>query len=289
VDVLLTALLLLQERTPEQLVESLRSERIEEREKAAAALLARGVGAVAALEALRKDPDPELSMRVQSLIDSIGLAALKKLEDTLDAAKSIRVKVRGEGAICREGTLEKLSISTEILIGESDRAKISSAMVRNGAAETFDMLSDGFEMQGRVYPDEVTKLWITPTNYKPGLVSFLVRLGEDGVREGVRKWYTVKTREAQPKPRKTCRMGGFVVAVAGKQVSLSFTIEGPDVSVRRAGVRIVYDSATGALLRRSLTTVDDDDRSHEYTETYTEFTLNADIPRETFALPEEKK
>jgi hypothetical protein len=71
--------------------------------------------------------------------------------------------------------------------------------------------------------------------------------------------------------------------------TLSFRVEGPEVPQGEASVRLTYDAATCAPVRRVLTTFDEDLRPAEFVETFEEFAINADIPEEKYRLPEEKK
>jgi hypothetical protein len=289
---LFLSLLLSQEGTVEQLIERLRSDVIGVREKASRDLLAKGVDVVAALEPLKADPDAELAARVQELLDLLAKKAFDRVEAAIYGVTTLRVRISGSGAICRGAATDRLTTSATILIGLIDKASHIGRSERKGEpVEAFDLVSDGFDMTGHLDPREEPKTAYTPSNLKEGILAMLFLVGEEPLRETERRWQLLRRPgDERPNPRRSCRVSGLSVRKENARCeTLSFRVEGPEVPLGEASVRLTYDAATGALVKRVLTTVDEDLRPAEFVETFEEFAVNADIPEEKFRLPEEKK
>jgi len=289
---LFLSLLLSQEGTVEQLIERLRSDSIEVREKASRDLLAKGVDVVAALEPLKADPDAELVSRVQELLDLLARKAFDRVEATVYGVTTLRVRISGSGAICRGAATDRLTTSATILVGLIDKASHIARTERKGEPdEAFDLVSDGFDMTGHLDPHAEPKTGMTPSNLKEGILAMLFLVGEEPLRETERRWQLLRRLDGErPNPRRSCRVSGLAVRKeSGRYQTLSFRVEGPEVPQGEASVRLTYDAATGAPVKRVLTTFDEELRPAEFVETFEEFSINADIPEEKYRLPEEKK
>src|SRR4051812_31038562 len=99
-NLLLAALLLLQEKTAEQLVEQLRSDQPDQRDAAVRELLRLGESSVPALEKATKDKDPEVALRARWAIRVVNPAssreAIQNIEEAISKARSVRVVFEGE-------------------------------------------------------------------------------------------------------------------------------------------------------------------------------------------------
>jgi hypothetical protein len=281
-----------QDDSIEKLIGRLRSDTIEIREKASKALLAKGVEVVASLEPLKKDADEELAGRVRELLAALARKSFERVETAMYGVNTLRVRISGTGAISHESGSERRATSGTILIGLIDKANISlkTEAGKAEAPELLEIVCDGFDVFGRAFPKADPKVWSAPSNFKEGLLAVLFLVGEEPLCDMIGRWYTARTPEQRPNPRKTCVVSDLAVRKESARCeTLSFRIEGPEVPRGTASVRLTYDAATCVLVKRVLTTVDDDGRPSEYTETFEEFAINADIPEEKFKLPEEKK
>lgn len=286
------SLLLFQEGTVEQLIERLRSDLVDVREKASRDLLEKGVDAVAALEPLKADADAELAARVRELLDRLARKAFDRVERTVTGVNTLRVRISGSGAICRGAATDRLTTSATILLGLIDKASHVARSERKGRPdESFDLVSDGFDMTGHLDPRAEPKPGMTPSNLKEGILAMLFLVGEEPLRETERRWHlNRRPGEERPAPHRSCRVSGLSVRKENARCeTLRFRVEGPEVPLGEALVRLTYDAATGVPVKRVLTTADEDGRPAEFVETFEEFSINADIPEEKFRLPEERK
>jgi len=289
---LFLSLLLPQEGAVEPLLERLRSDVIEVREKASRDLLAIGVDVVATLEPLKSDPDAELAARVRELLDLLARKAFDRVEAAVYGVTTLRVRISGSGSICRGAATDRLTTSATILVGLIDKASHVARSERKGEpVEAFDLVSDGFDMTGHFDPRGEPKTRMTPSNLKEGILAMLFLVGEEPLRETERRWQSLRRLEdLHPNPRRSCRVSGLSVRKENARYeTLSFQVEGPEVPQGEASVRLTYDAASGAPVKRVLMTVDEELRPAEFVETFEEFAVNADIPEEKFKLPEEKK
>lgn len=284
--VLLAALSLLQAGNPADLVEKLRSDKIDEREAAARELRTLGEAALPALEKASRDPDANLartSLEIAKDIRDRGAEkVLRKIEAAFDRAKTLKLAIRmeiGEGGEPDkkvEATIdcwikgEKVSLEAKVPAREKDSRLVCDgdrmAIVANGEVRSIE--------QG--WPNAGDRL-------KVGLL-----------RVGLIKIERILNRrsgdaEEEADLRKVLQVSDFKLGPdEGTSKSILFRTSPPG-GRESALVTLVYDPATFRVLRRSMQFSAGGKEQGSTTETFTEFAPDVEIPDDRFTLPERKK
>jgi outer membrane lipoprotein-sorting protein len=292
-NLLLAALLLLQEKTAEQLVEQLRSDQPDQRDAAVRELLRLGESSVSALEKATKDKDPEVALRARWAIRVVNPAssreAIQNIEEAISKARSVRVVFEGETHRLDKDTGEdfKTTFAGEVFLKKGNRAYYSMKRVaefKHDPAECI-LISDGSQVHGGggVLPSRVE----TPEDLQSSLSIAVARTGPCASSEVVWDILGFNIRhENTGKMSETLQLSAFSpLADDGESKVLGYTLASTKYGTT-GKVQLWYDPKTYRLIKRKLT---NSGRNTTITETFKEFTLNADIPDEKFKLPEEKK
>jgi len=299
-NLLLAAVLLVQDRTPEQWIEQLRSERIEERETAVEALKKLGETARPQLEKSVKDQDTELAHRSQALLDALNSEVARrsftKLEETLINAKTLSVRFRSDGKGPTDA--DKYEASGTMLLKEGNKAFIEARTIGN--QEKAELV---FVSNGSMVSSETTR-WRTNVPDHPGvrdesagpmssgtlkteLSAGLARIGQSMsvtqimVRTNARGNFNMRESNRPSEFQVGDNDGPY------KTLTYRFRPEDSQCSVRET--KLWYDPITYKLIKRRQVWKGEKGIEGVLNETYEEFILNADIPDEKFKLPEEKK
>jgi hypothetical protein len=286
----LALLLLVQDKSVEQLVEQLRSDAANVREEAVLRLQKQGAAAVPALKKGVEDKDPEVAARCREILERIrsdqAAADFQKIEEALSRARTVRIKFklesvthgpRIENKSTHEGTL-LLKGSKVHLVGEnhSNLLNLSYTMISNGKRLLLrsSALKEPHELEA-------------PDNLSAAVCRFASRAGPSSV------FMTVTSKEANLDDMiDVIKVGEFKELPAEgttKKLSYRLMIENP-MAIKIRGT-LSYEAASLRPLQRSLKITFGEDNGGEATSTelYQEYVLDAEIPDETFSLSEEKK
>jgi hypothetical protein len=295
VSLLLAAALFLQEPTLDQLIDGLRADRVEDREAAAKALKLRAPSSIPLLNRASRDSDPEVAQRSQDILDLLGKETgprdFEKLEEAFLGARTITVKMRGETSKMKGKAEDRSKVTATIILAGSNRVFMrQSEQDAQGAKYGFSLISDGSKMMKVLeYGDSRdARLMKVPKDLHQNLTAILVRDGSPGMMLGFLSGN--RGTEEDFFLQNVYRFRDYKVVEwddTAKVLTygLSYRLE-----QRRVQGRISYDPKSYLPTRRTRH-IECDVVGYGMTliETNEEFTLNADIPDETFKLPEEKK
>lgn len=271
--------LCLQEKTAEKLLEELRSESVEDRERAAAALRKMGEAARAGLEKASRDKDREVAARALEILEplnrGIGAEALRKLEEKVAKAASARIRFRfegsgpkaelgggkGSGTLLLKGKGMRLEM-TFMLLEEEHRmlvlsdGKRVSASVDSGPANTFDL------------PQEL-----------PPYAFLMVRGG----------MVVLASRRLQPGEKEVLPAEGMRLGDAGDEgKTLIYTVK-LSANGDTADIKVWYDPERLAIKRRSVAIRREGQPPVLFSETYEEFALDPELSDDLFKVPAAEK
>lgn len=207
--------------------------------------------------------------RVETKLPRDAAGVLKRIRATLEGARSLRVRARYEGdqGVPGEGTL---------LLKEGNRARKSGKFTGPAASMSLLTISDGTRQWSHF---SLGKPWERPTpdNLNKYLIDML--LGP-GLLTSILLDYNLRApAEGYRYPIEDIRFGERGYALS----TLRFKVRLPN---QRAylEVRLLYRPDTYALVKRSVEQIGGR-RKRYSTETYEEFSIDADIPDKAFALP----
>ncbi len=211
------------------------------------------------------------------LQDRAAEDAFRKIEESLEKAGTIRVRLRGEGEA--KGGAEKVAykVSGRMLLKEGNRARIEMKTVLGALEREAVIVSDGAKMWVRTVQGP-PRTQDTPGSLKASLAGALTRLGllssVDSCLGGQDPKKAFEASEFRAGPEEAgLKSVVFKVSVPGGQGQIESTLW--------------YDPATFRLAKSAVTartgTVE-----HSAAETYEEYVLGGEIPDEEFKRPEEK-
>lgn len=282
----------IQAQTAEQLVKELASDKTEQRDQAAQALLKLGKEALPSLQKAASQADLEVAQRARAIIKVLdprdSREALENINERLAKAKTIKVVFRGGTTFRPKDIIEDQTtvFTGEIFLKVGGKAYCSSSRHAAGyksGAESFLVCDGSTVLLGRV----VTSTLPAPAGLREALEMALVRMGLCA----------------------TATFGGYIVDILrgdtnfenfastlqladyagleddGKFRVLAYTLKGTTYGM--AGkVRVWYDPSTYRPIKRLIEIGSSNTR---ITESYEEFTLDGEIPDEKFKIPTESK
>jgi outer membrane lipoprotein-sorting protein len=286
---LLAAVLLMQDKSAEQLVDQLRSDKVEERNKAARELKKLEEAALPALEKAARDPDTDVSRSAKEILTELRSTldarlaekAFRKIEETIDKAKTMKVKFTLSLDEPRSDREEKPSASGEYCVKEGNRVFI--LLLDRGRESR--IIADGTRMlmpggrNGEVPEAAWPRLGelMTTGFVRAGIVSLDFychrRPAAPGEEIEIKKVLQVSDFKCGPDEREA------------KTITFNCSMAR---EFQSQAVSLTYDPKTYRLLKRT-TAVAGGAKVVSVVERYEEFILNADIPDDQFKLPETKK
>jgi len=296
-NLLLAAVLLMQDKTPEQWIEQLRSGKVEDREEASRILKTMGPPALPALRHGANDRDNEVARRCAELVKSISSERaqreFQKFEDAVQRARTIRMKYSLESAfVPPDGKESKVESSATLLVKEGNKAHFSGKFTWGGRTWDYIRVSDGSRFAKLDLPVLGEAEWTsreTAPHFNSALRTLLLRLYP---QEALERLYQ------EPPSRPEVDAESYLVSEFQEAPELdgtrglSFRLSGTGRLVDEIVVSLWIDVDASRLRRRQVmmkSTEGKNKGDFTLTENYDEFTLNADIPDEKFKLPEEKK
>lgn len=304
---LVAVVLLIQEETIDQLIEKLRSDKIEERELATQQLMKSGVNHIATLEAAKADKDIEVANRVKHILDLLYPEhELREITKNIQNARTVSITFSGKGTEGTRGHIDAIrSVGTILLKGKNRVAMNTRIFTAREGWREFVLVSDGSRMRAEfIHPSD--RKWEetveAPKAISDEIGSMLPLRGASGclLREGFLRL-----------PEELTEKGRFFVSNYRWALTQSRVERGEDSGSRsysfepvisgvaseakdwRHSVTLWVEPKSNLLQKRTITWVrtnpEGDEEGGTFTESFDEVVLNRDISDEKFKLPEEKK
>jgi hypothetical protein len=194
----------------------------------------------------------------------------KRIEESLDRAKSVEVVFKGEVAAAGGGKEEKLAYSGAVRsLGE--KMSLTFKMARDGREHEIKTVVDGATM--RVIDGPRVQEKEAPKNFRANLN---VMIGRSGMYLAMMMGRPpLKPGEKEPDPKGLFRVSEVKIAEEGV-LTYRMNLDGPTEVV---DAKIWYDPKTFKLLKRTIG-VKVGNETLSLTELYEGYTLNGDIPQE---------
>jgi hypothetical protein len=291
---------LLQASTPEQLIEKLESDRIEERQDATLQLERMGAKALPALETALKTASGESKQRIesvlQSIADTMAMSVLAKIEENLHDARTIRIRYSSESTFTSADGTVGLQSKGMILLKDGDKFALTEEELsltddkNKSKTRKFQFVSNGKQMSLSL-PMLDSKVRETPAGICRFVACCLPRLGAFGAQDILRISYLGDGAEQRTNdPRNIYKLSDVKSTGRDGQMStLTFMIAGNITKAVSIKVKLWYNPESRMLIkRRQETKSTNGDQTATVIEVYDEFVLNRDIPDDDFRLPEKK-
>jgi outer membrane lipoprotein-sorting protein len=263
-------------RRVRELIDRLRSDRIEERNSAAQDLQKIGKDAIPALEAAIQDSkDPEVALRLKAVLHSLAVPsaseALNRIERTLSGADAVRIAFHQETRTLGRDLDLRQNCAGTLLFAKGDKARLDLTPEKGPA---FLMLSDGESLQRQSRPSIQS-----PKGLTGRLVSSVARVGICFYGP-LSPWKMVNfPDEATPEP--TLTVSDLALdGVGAETATLTYTLKTHD---HHPGlkVRLAFDPRTFKPQKRTMT-LPHPEATITLVEVYDQVVLNPDLPGGTF-------
>jgi hypothetical protein len=295
-NMLLAAVLVMQDPSVDHLLEKFRSDQVGEREHAERELRKLGEAAVAGLEKATGDKDAEVAHRARECLNRIryesGTRILKKVEETVAKARTLQLKLSSRSPSPKEPSASDWEVTGEILFKEGNKFSISTQTVAGHGMRVESLCSDGSQFAR--YSGSLEALrgsWGgSRRDYKGDLLPCVIAAGS---------WVTAEMLDTQlqskaqgsPDASRPFHLYDFKEGREGGAGTLTYVI---DYDPRWSAVRplhlratLSYELATWRPLKRTFQYALG--RSKEVAfDALEEFLFDADIPDEKFQVLEDR-
>lgn len=252
-----------------ELIEKLRSPKVEERVEAEKKLRELGKSAEAELEKATHDKDPEVAGRARSLlVEKTPEGTLKRIEESLVKSKTARLKFRLWAE--KGGKLDWAGKSDEtLLLKEGNRASYAGH------------LCDGRKLLGPGWESKED----APKNFRDGLALLISRVGmTPTIYYAFQLLDTGGLAEAFQETVRTCKVEAVQFGEGdGDAGTLHYGVSFPGHSKKTMSVRLWYDPKTLKVLKRSVEVP-----GGILWEAYSEWIIDGEIPDEAFKGVDER-
>jgi len=288
---LAAALFLLQNENPERLIEMLRSDSIEEREKAAQELKKMGKQAIQQVERAAQDKNTDVAVRAQEILvflrTQISLEEFHKVERMFLKDSAVKVRFKGSCASSRDDVLETFQVSGLFIIKSNNRAYIRSTIAWNGQTQEVFIISDGqktfISKRGEGEIDESP----TDSRLSEDLRKELLQVGPTYLSICILASTWPEKGWCFTAPSDIARLSEIKPGMNdGDTKSLTYSTNSKKNASRLTGT-LWYEPATCTPVKREL--VDDvkaGAHALQLSESFEAFSSDPDIPDATFTCPE---
>src|SRR5207249_3955846 len=163
------------------------------------------------------------------LQDNTAEVTFKKIEETLEKAKSIQVKFSCSFASSKDGNNVKASACGTLLVKEGNKVKLESQLLWNGAAQDMTLVSDGTRRQVEwKRGDQVIRPPVSPTPASMGVhyVRTLTRVGLTPAQVLQFIFFEDAARSKAASPASTFTASGFKAGGNGlDENALTFNVQ----------------------------------------------------------------
>lgn len=277
--------LLAQERTPEQLIHLLRSERIQDRETAVKGLRNLGERVVPLLLTLEKDGDVEVARRATDIIKDIqdplwretAAESFQRMEEKIRGAKTLSVRLKQDYQQGnRPADLQSQPFTTIKLKGESNfwagypespKKNRRVLFVSNGTAS--------WPLSARVFPGgkEVKRYAILGFTKLGTSMAMMIPLANRG-----------------GEPEEAASLSDFSLAghdSTGRIISYRITFNVSGIAPGKVEAKLWCDPKT-RLPKKRILTLGEGPNDQQLIEIYESWEIDSTIPDETFMLPDKE-
>jgi hypothetical protein len=282
-----------QESSVFDLINQLRSEKVEERESATRTLRSMGRKSVPDLERASQDKDAEVSSRAREIlaqIDSdVAEATFLKIEGRIEKATSVRIRYTLNASYeYRNGSGEKKDYEAkgELLAKGASGIRFGRTLKPGGKIDDIGVISDG-DRAVMVYGGKPHREVPSSKDYAIGILIAFTRLGSDGL------WPLLHEPDAGAGPddsnlpetdeKKLIRLSEFRSGEdEGRLKTMTYKVSFP----RETGsveVKLWYAPDASTIAKRELQ-VRTKVLLGKFSESYQEFALDTEIPDSTFDL-----
>jgi hypothetical protein len=270
------------------LIEKLRSNKIEDRERAAAELKRRGMAVLPALSDSLTTQDVEGTARVREIVDSIRhecvLKAFGKLEGILEKARTITIKSECKGP--QDGPRLYTRSYGKTLLEEGNRVSMLGKQVGGSEKGYYMILSNGRITRCFFDVDQGGPKMQASKTLTRDAIAMIVRLGLGPLSFSVLRPTGKDTFVPFTAAKDSFLYADLDEGEDGNSKTLSYTLKARDGSLDVA-VKLWYDPTSARLIKRTVTQRDKARGPESATEIYTEFVLDAEIPADEFKVPGE--
>jgi hypothetical protein len=212
--------------------------------------------------------------------DRAAEEAFKKIEERIERAPALSVKI--EGTLTPPGEKGALGFSGSLLLKGPSKVLFTIALKQGDQKREAAFLTDGVTVRRRMTGQEEERF---ETPIKNARARFGAVLSRSGLGLGS---LLGRLPAGDAETPSTIELADLKTGEDDKDSkTLSFTFKVPGLETAAAAGKLWYDPKTHRIIKRTvrLVTTEGETRS---TESYSDWSFDADIPDEKFVLPEKK-
>lgn len=285
-NLLLAAVLFLQDKTVEQLIENLRSDKIEVRNNAAVELTKRGEPVVPMLEKAAQDKNQEVARFAKEILKDIrdplrnetAEETFNRMTEKLTGSKTLSVTLKVDFTRADKQPNFEAGRGFSLMMKGADKVRLTPIQKEKGGEEV--LVSDGETVQGQ-------KAW-PPKVFRDDVLIGLTRVGVNlslyiGGSIRMRQDLVVERRVEDRMIIKGIQLKGQ--DALGRIIGYEVTFGDREI----VDVQVWCDLKTRLPRKRIASTRGEGQNLQHFSELYEDWILDAEIPDQKFKLPEKKK